>query len=86
MAESEIGIEKVAIEGSDCDKDKIIDHLRNILSNVNYSLNTCCCCGWIDHEDKPWKRCNDCGDSICEHCYKEYGSTSRVVYCYGCDE
>lgn len=83
---TEVSIEKIVIAGSDCDKDKIIKHLKNILSNVNYSLNTCCCCGWIDHEDKDWKKCKGCEDSICRGCYEKYGEGSDVVYCYGCDE
>ena len=64
--------------------DDIIEHLREILSNLNYSTHKCICCEWIDHEDEDWCRCHDCEEYICHECYEQLSTGGKGVFCDGC--
>ena len=79
-------VEKVIIPKTTDSQSDIIDHLRNILSDLNYDAYTCYCCGWVDSTDKEWQNCNTCGERICEDCYVNHGQDASEIYCYDCED
>lgn len=64
-----------------CNKDDIIDRLREILSSLHYSTRECVNCNWIDHTD-DYKSCEECGEYICKECISE--AQCDKIYCADC--
>ena len=66
------------------DHDKIISHLRSILSNLNYETKQCACCSWVDDDELFTMMCCECHKSICQECYKKYGNNCNKLICEDC--
>jgi hypothetical protein len=80
---------KVVIPENECNRSTLVDHLRDILSNLHYDTYICHYCGWVDRTGKNrnrgnWTTCHDCTSRICWFCYDEHGQESDIVYCHEC--
>lgn len=78
--------EKLVIPENDCDERDIIKRLKDILWDLDYPLSTCCCCGWIDNSSRKWRKCSDCGNTVCWYCYGQEEATMITIQCYECAE
>lgn len=77
-------------------KKEIINHLCDILDGLCFTCQECCVCGWIDHAEDKWYRCDECEEAICEKCYKKADSLDtkeqdnkeqdNKIYCNICSD
>ena len=52
---------------SNVNQTRIINHLRNVLFNLNWSNIQCTQCSWVDHVDR-FTRCEVCDEYFCGNC------------------
>lgn len=50
-----------------CDKDEIINHLIEMLNDLNLSTEQCVDCDWVDYYE-DFESCHVCKSSLCGTC------------------
>lgn len=75
---------KMSIPKISTDKNAIIEHLIEMLNDLNIGINECICCGWIDSEGEIWYQCYGCEENICKKCYDNHGDKKKKIYCEKC--
>ena len=62
---------------------EIISHLRSLLSQLHFSTYKCTSCGCVDHIEKKWECCYECGEYLCNECHIVVNGD---FYCHDCRE
>ena len=62
---------------------EIVDHLRSILSDINYETGSCDRCGWVEYYG-DMKKCVHCDEfTLCAKCQKSF--ITKYFICDECD-
>jgi len=79
-----VGTIKV-IDAHQCDLEKLVESLRDLLSDLHCDTFSCRACGWAEMASSDQRRCWRCSGMFCEGCIDYIGKADNYV-CNVCDE